>query len=112
MFDSLRKIVEEGALLLELKALRTEVRDLSSGVARIAAALEAHMAHLAPAPPAAASPDSPAFSVSYVNDEEAAAMMDVELRLTAATGQPPTEDEVLAEWDRRYPELRSAGARR
>lgn len=47
-------------------------------------------------------PDVPAVEVSYVNDEHAAAIMDIELRLTAASGAPPTEEEILAEYERRF----------
>lgn len=47
-------------------------------------------------------PALPAIEVSYVNDEYQAAIMDIELRLTQASGQPPSEDEILAEYERRF----------
>lgn len=104
MLTGLRQLLEEGVVLLELKALRSDLQQLTSGVARIAAALEQQVAAIhaaAPPPLRPASPEDPAFAVSYVNDGEAAEMMDIELRLTAATGQPPTEEEIIREWDRR-----------
>jgi hypothetical protein len=47
-------------------------------------------------------PGVPVVEVTYVNDAHQAAIMDVELRLTAALGAPPTEDEILAEYEKRF----------
>jgi hypothetical protein len=47
-------------------------------------------------------PDEPAVEVSYVNSEYQQAIMDIELRLTQASGAPPTEDQILAEYERRF----------
>jgi len=41
--------------------------------------------------------------VTYVRDGEQQLWMQVQLDLTRATGQPPTEDEVYAEYMRRIP---------
>ncbi len=41
--------------------------------------------------------------VTYVRDDEQALWMQVQLDLTQATGQEPTEDQVYAEYMRRIP---------
>lgn len=47
----------------------------------------------------------PAVEITYVSEEGQAEWMEIELGLTRATGRPPTEEEVLVEYERRHPEL-------
>lgn len=47
-------------------------------------------------------PGVPAVEVNYINDSYQAEIMDIELRLTGASGSPPTEEEVLVEYERRH----------
>ena len=47
-------------------------------------------------------------AITYVSDAQQAEFMEIELRLTQATGQPPTEEEVLLEWERRHPQVQEA----
>lgn len=102
MLKGLKRLAGGGLLLLELRGLRAEVKALSVGVQRIADALEARNAHEWPQR-VQASPEVPVVEVSYVHDEQIAEFMQIELALTQATGRPPSEDEVMVEWDRRHP---------
>ena len=92
MLRSLRRIVQLGTALRELRALRQATE-------RIADALEYANAQQW-GQTVQANPDVPAVEISYVNDDEAARIMDAELRLTTALGRPPTEEEIFAEVDR------------
>lgn len=82
-------------------ALR-ELRLLRKAAERIAGALETRNAQDYPS--RLASTDAPDLStdIAFVNDAEQAEWMEIEVRLTAATGQPPTEDEILSEYLRRH----------
>jgi len=44
-------------------------------------------------------PDDRQTEVTYVDAEHQATLMEIEMRLTAAKGIPPTEDEILAMWE-------------
>lgn len=103
MLDGLKKLAEGVALLVEVRALKTEVVGLREAVARIAAALERRNDHDYPTV-MVARPGEPAVEVSYVNAEEQVELIDIELRLTAARGMPPTEEEILVEYERRHPQ--------
>ena len=74
-----------------------EVRRLRQATERIAQALEARNAH--DFPQIVVSPDQRETEVTYVNEAEQAALVDIEMRLTAAKGIPPTEDEILAMYE-------------
>jgi hypothetical protein len=92
----MRRVLKGGLLLRELKGVRSEL-------ARIAAALETYNAHQWPQS-IQPDPSIPAVEVSYVDTQVQAELLEIELRLTSATGQAPTEDEVVAEYVRRYPD--------
>lgn len=98
----LRRFAAAGRILLEVRGLRQEVQALRAGVDRIADALEQYNAHQWPQV-RQADPTAPAVEVTYADQPQQQEFMDIELRLTAARGQPPTEDEILAEYERRHP---------
>lgn len=102
MLKGLKRLAGGGLLLLELRGLRQEVRALAESVSRIALALEARNAHEWPQQ-VQPDPTIPAVEVAYVHDGQIAEFMQIELDLTRATGRPPSEDEVMGEWDRRHP---------
>lgn len=85
----------------EQRALRLELQDIKAALLRIAGALEQQW------PPLPAAPSdveiNPPLDVQYVDDTFTAETMDIELRLTQARGMPPTEEEILQEYDRRHP---------
>jgi len=86
----LRRLVGAGWLLREVRSLRRATE-------RIAAALELQNAHAYPqVVPAAGDRET---EVTFVDEAHQAALMDIEMRLTAAKGIPPTEDEILAMWE-------------
>lgn len=76
-----------------LLRLHRELTLLRRAAERCADALEFANRQSFPGP--AAHPDDPSVTVEYVNETYQAELMDVELRLTRATGQPPTEEEIL-----------------
>lgn len=101
MLKGLKRLAGGGLLLLELRGLRAEVQTLASAVSRIAAALEARNAHEWPQQ-IQGDPSLPAVEVTYVQDEQRAEFMEIELQLTRARGTPATEEEIFAEWERRH----------
>lgn len=102
MLKGLKRLAAGGILLRELRGLRLEMQGIRTAVERLAAALETRNAHDYPQAVPAADPSLPAVEVSYVDAAEQEEWMQVELDLTAARGIAPTEDEVLAEWERRH----------
>lgn len=89
----IRQFAERRTLLREVKGIRVEL-------ARLADALELRNAYDFPQK-IQRDPSRPAVEVEYVDTERAAELMEIELRLTNARGEPPTEDEILLEYDRR-----------
>jgi hypothetical protein len=87
---SLRRLASVGLALRELRRLRTAAE-------RIATALELQNAHAYPQ--LVVSPDDRETEVTFVDAQHQAALMEIEMRLTAAKGIPPTEDEILAMWE-------------
>lgn len=87
-------------ILEELQGLRAEVAGLVLAVDRIATALELRNAHDWPQQ-VQGSPSSPVVEISYADEDYQRETMDIELRLTAAKGIPPSEDEILEEYERR-----------
>lgn len=88
-------------LLPELTLLRQELQGINQTLLMIAGALDYRNAQdygitIQP------TPGVPAVDIAYVNDGYQAEIMDIELRLTGASGAPPTEDEILAEYERRH----------
>jgi len=87
---SLRRLASVGLLL-------REVRNLRKAAERIATALELQNAHAYPQ--LVVSPDDRETEVTFVDAQHQAALMEIEMRLTAAKGIPPTEDEILATYE-------------
>ena len=100
MLKGLKRLAGGGLLLLELRGMRLEIAKLAAAQERTAQVLEAWLAHQYPQK-VQADPSLPPVEVTYVDRDEQALLMDCELGLTRALGRLPTEDEVLAEFDRR-----------
>lgn len=96
MLRGLRRIARAGILLRELKGIRTELQLLTQTLGRIASTLEAQH------PSAHSQIQSPddSVEVAYVDDAMQAELMEIELRLAQATGRPPNESQVMAEYER------------
>ena len=77
----------------ELAGIRRALEVLADAQLQVAAQAQ---------PPASAFEPDPAGDSPYVETTQQAALMDIELRLTQARGVPPTEDEILLEFERRY----------
>ena len=101
MMKGLKRLTSGGFLLLEIRKLRKDLGGLRAAGERIAAALEAFNAQQWPQP-AAPSTDSPSVSVTFVDTLSQLEFMDIEMRLTQARGMPPTDEEILQEYDRRH----------
>lgn len=84
-----------------IAVLLPEVRKIRRALQRIARGLEEQNALARPTVPVRAANEGDT-EVTYVNDAVQAEWMDVEMRLTQAKGIPPSEDEILAEWERRH----------
>jgi len=87
-------------LLPELQLLRQDLQQINTTLAQIAGALDYRNAQeygvqVQP------DPAVPAVEIAYVRDDYQAEIMDIELRLTQASGAPPTEEEILQEYERR-----------
>jgi len=95
-----RTVIRGGLLLRELRGVH---RQLS----RIADALEEYNSHQWPQM-AQPDPDQAPVEVSYVDTVFQAELVDIEMRLTAAVGLPPSEDQILAEYVRRHPDSPAA----
>lgn len=94
-----------------MKGLWRGYRLLRRGVAELAGirrALEVladvHLQAAAQAQPPVRPPtvEDATVDAPYVETYQQTALMDIELRLTQARGVPPTEEEVLTEFERRY----------
>lgn len=85
-------------LLRGFVSLRGDLHGIRVAAERIAAALESQQAPQG----REGSEADPLVTITYVDNEASAEMMDIETRLTAARGMPPTEDEIMAEWERRH----------
>jgi len=96
----LRQVMRGGLLLRELRGVRSEL-------GRIAAALEAYNAHQWPHT-IHEEEGQPSVEVSYVDTAFQAELVDIEMRLTGASGLPPSEDQIMAEYIRRHPDSAAA----
>lgn len=92
------------ALRLELYAIRIEMQGINLALARAIDLLAAPPAPPPPQPPPSQE-SSPVVEVGFVDPGFQQEYAAIEERLTYATGQPPTEDEILAVWDREREEL-------
>lgn len=99
MMKGLKRLAGGGLLLLEVRGLRKEVARLADAQERLADVMTSFYARQYPTQ-VQPDPNAPPVEVSYVNETHQRLLMDVELRLTQAKGQPPTEDEIMAEFDR------------
>lgn len=98
MMKGLKRLAGGGLFLRELRSIRLEL-------GRIATALELSNAHHWPQQ-ASSTPaeDLEPTTISYVNNAEQAELAEIELAMTRRMGIPPSEDEVMAEFNRRYQE--------
>jgi len=96
----LRQLIRGGILLRELRGVRKEL-------SRIAAALEDYNLHQWPQQ-IPQEEGQPTVEVSYVDTLFQQELVEIELRLTAAVGLPPSEDQILAEYVRRHPDSPAA----
>ena len=87
-------------LLPEIQLLRTDLQQINQSLAAIAVALDYRNVQDFGSPISPSAPAQP-VEVTYVNDSYQAEIMDIELRLTMASGAPPTEEEILLEYERR-----------
>lgn len=99
----LKRFLTARFLYREIRGMRKDLSRVSSQLERIAAALELRNAHEWPQQAAGAQGQAP-IEVSYVDTDLQQEMVDIESRLTAARGLPPTEDEIVAEFVRRHPD--------
>lgn len=102
MIKSLAGLVS-AVLLPEIRALREDLKQTNYQLSEIAAALIYRNAQEYGAV-VQANPAVPPVEVTYVNDVYQAEIMEIELRLTSASGMVPTEDDVLAEYERMHPQ--------
>lgn len=84
----------------DLRAIRHEVAGLRASLDRIANAFELANAHHWPTVQPLPADDA-AVEITYADSRAQQEFMDIELGLTQARGMPPTEDEIMAEFDRR-----------
>lgn len=100
MMGKLRALASGTLLLLEVRRLRRDLAGLQQEIARIATAMELANAH---AYPMQIQPDDglPPVEVLHVDDAQQEEFMDIELRLTRAKGIPPSEEEILKEYELR-----------
>ena len=99
MMKGLKRLAGGGLLLMELRGLRKEVARLATAQEQLLALAQAVYAQHYPVR-TQPNPAGPVVEITHVNAEDQRLFMDIELRLTQATGQPPTEDEILEEYDR------------
>lgn len=98
MMKGLKRLAAGGILLRELRGIRTELTAL-----RQALQVFTDRAFPPQAParaPDSVTPDTPLTEITYIDTAQQAEWMDIELRLTQATGRPPTEEEILQEFER------------
>lgn len=98
--QGLRRLAAGGILLREIRGLRKEVQGLAAAATRIAEILEAdYSRRYGPLHPTET--QTPAgMEITYITDEGAQQWMEKELDLTRAMGRPPTEEEILAAFER------------
>lgn len=101
MRKGLRRWAAGGILLRELRGIRFELK-------RLADLQERLLALQYPQAPMGAEQVGPSqlaedpVRVSYVTDVQSAEFAEIELGLTRALGQPPDEDQIMAEYERRH----------
>lgn len=93
----LRKLQAGGILLRELRAIRAAL-ERANELKEIELAVQGVTTH-APAEGA-----DPAVLITEVDTQLAAEMAGIELTLTGTLGQPPTEEQILAEYERLHHE--------
>ena len=102
MLKGLKRLAGGGLLLMELRGIRRELAETVQVLKQIAQALQDYNAHQWPHRVASAHPDLAPTEITFVQDAEQAERMEIEVGLTRARGLPPTEDEILAEFERRH----------
>ena len=101
MLKGLKRFAAGGILLREVRAIRQELMALRAGLDRVAGALEASNAHQWPQL-IQPNPALPPVTVSHVDTQEQLEWLDIEERLVASMGRLPSEEEMMAEWERRH----------
>lgn len=101
MLETLKDLATGAALVQELRRTREVLDVLAASMATIAEAL---LRAYPPSPEAGAHPQ---VEVTHVDAQDQVDLMEAELRFTQATGRPPSEEELLSEFDR-LAELRLA----
>ncbi len=99
LFRGLRQFGLLRTLVWELRKFRAEQQATRKALERVADALELRNVHDFPVL-VQPNPDAPGVEVLYTSDAEQHDLMEIEMRLTAATGQPPTEEQILEEFER------------
>lgn len=84
----------------EVRGIRADLQALAASVTRLVEAVEQRTALDYPPQPDLTDA-RPGLEVEYVDSIRQHEMMDIELRLTQARGEPPTEEEMLTEFLRR-----------
>lgn len=87
--------------MARLGSLLREAREIRYALVRVADALEAQNAHRWPHTSPPTYPTLSDTLVTFADTAQSQELADIELRLTAACGQPPTEEQILCEWERR-----------
>ena len=98
-----------GGWLRGLLSFRRPLQRLVLAVERVAEAVEeqseilrqAYQITRRPTAQAEAPPAPSTLEITYSDNAEQVLLMDIELQLTQARGVPPSEDEIVAEFDRR-----------
>lgn len=97
----LKRLAGGGLLLLEVRGLRREVAGLREALERVAMALELRNDHDFPVT-LPATDEAPEIEITYADTPMQQELADIELRLTAARGRIPTEEEIQEEFERRH----------
>lgn len=101
MLTALRRVARAGILLRELRGMRQEIVGLHHAIAALAQALTTHTRLAYPPLDQRPPTEGPVVEIGFVDDAVTAEYLDIERRLTVARGMPPTEEEVLEEYERR-----------
>ena len=98
MFENLKALLESGTLLAEISRLRLATERIAAALEDLAADRGAtgRSRHVQQA-----DPTQPPVEISYVDEAMQLELEEITTRLEAVRGMPPSEEEIMAEWDRR-----------
>lgn len=104
MLKQLQALLDGSGLLRQLNDLKAEVEGLRLEVHQLTMTLARGVDHLTGVgnvpTPGEDTEAGPPVEISYVDPAFQQEYVDIEQRLTYVTGAPPTEEEILAEWER------------